>query len=230
LRRPQHHRHHPLSLTNASWGCFWVSFPHDGRHVTTSTPSRSQTRVGGGVLFFPCATAAASPTPPPLARKCELGVFLGFVSSRRPPRHHQHPLLLANASWGCFCVQFSRDGHHIITTTLNHCWATTTMTTNPSLAPRARRRGLVSVSTAPSPPLAPRASRRGFVYVCTSPPTPPSPQKRDGGVSFLYPRHHPPPSPQEQGRGVISIYMHMPTPSLVLNTSGGVFLGVFNYN
>jgi hypothetical protein len=187
LRRPQHHRHHPLSLANASWGCFWVSFPHDGRHVTTSTPSRLQMRVGGGVLFFPCATAAASPTPPPLARKCELGVFLGFVSSRRPPRHHQHPLLLANASWGCFCVQFSRDGHHIITTTLDHCWATTTMTTNPSLAPRARR--------------------RGFVYVCTSPPTPPSPQKRDGGVSFLYPRHHPPPSPQMRVGGTLLFYL-----------------------
>jgi hypothetical protein len=111
-RRPPCH-HHPLSLANARWG--WVLlFSRDGRHVTTTIPSRLQTRGGGGFFFF-LATAATSPLPSPLTRKREVGVGSSFLS-RRPPHHH-HPLSLANARWGWVLALFSRDGRHITTNT-----------------------------------------------------------------------------------------------------------------
>jgi hypothetical protein len=68
-------------------------------------------------LFLSLAMAATSPPPPPLARKREVGVVLGSFHSRWPPRHHHHPLSLANASWGCFLVRFPRDGRHFTTAT-----------------------------------------------------------------------------------------------------------------
>ena len=36
------HHNHPLSLTNARWGCFLVLFARNGRRITATTPSRSQ--------------------------------------------------------------------------------------------------------------------------------------------------------------------------------------------
>jgi hypothetical protein len=68
-------------------------------------------------LFLSLATAATSPPPPPLARKRELGVFLGSFPSGRSPRHHRHPLLLANVRQGWFWVLFTRDDRHVTTAT-----------------------------------------------------------------------------------------------------------------
>ena len=126
LRRPQHHRHHPLSLANASWGWSFSLFMRDCRHITNTTPSRSQTRVGGVSVFHFLTTAATSPPPP------------STISGRQsPPPTPPSPQERAGG------VRLCLYG-----------------TTSPSLAPRARRRGLVSISTAPPPSLAPRASRR----------------------------------------------------------------------
>jgi len=89
LRRPPHHHHHPLSLAHARWGWFSVLFTCDGRYVTNTTPSRSQTRGGGVSGFVFLGTAAISPPPPPLARKCEVGVvtfFLLTITAATPPR------------------------------------------------------------------------------------------------------------------------------------------------
>jgi hypothetical protein len=111
---PRHH-HHPLSLANASWGWSSVRFTRTTRHVTTTIPSRSQTRVGGGPQFVSLATPATSPPPSPLARKHELGVVFSSFHSQHP-RHH-HPLSLAIARWGYFLVLFTRDTHCVTTTT-----------------------------------------------------------------------------------------------------------------
>jgi hypothetical protein len=111
---PRHH-HHPLSLANASWGWSSVRFTRTTRHVTTTIPSRSQTRVGGGPQFVSLATPTSP--PPPLARHSEVGVFLGSFHSRYPLRHHHHPHLAHNRGVG---VCFARDGRRITTTTPAH--------------------------------------------------------------------------------------------------------------
>ena len=130
---PSHNHHHPLPEPPLG----------DNHHLWATT-----------------MTSGRRPPPTP-----SLASRARWIHLRRPQHHRHHPLSLTNASWGCFCFSFPHDGRHVTTTTLDDLWATIT-TTNPSLAPRARRRGLVSVSMAPPPSLAPRASRRGsFMFV-----------------------------------------------------------------
>jgi hypothetical protein len=116
-RQLPHHHPHPLSLANARWGWFLVRFTRDHHHVITTTPPRLQTRVGGVSWFVLLVTAAASPLPPPLTRKCEVGVTFHSFHSRRLPRHCHHSLLLANARWGWSLVRFARNSCHITTPT-----------------------------------------------------------------------------------------------------------------
>jgi hypothetical protein len=153
---PPRHHYHPLSLANASWGWLLVCFSRNGRHVTSITPSRLQTRGGGVSLFVSLRSAATSPLPPPLARKREVGVFLCSFYSGAPPRHHYHPLSLANASWGWFLVCFSRNGRHVTSTT----------------PPRSQTRVGGSFLT------------HDGQYITTT--TPPRSQSRVGGGSLLY--------------------------------------------
>ena len=158
LRRPPPHYHHPLSLANASWGCFSIRFPCDGRHLTTTTPSHSQTRVGGVSQFIFFATAATSLPPPPLARKCELGVFLMHDSHTPLPRPKSE-------TEG---VSFLFLRHH-----------------PPLPRPKSETEGgLVSISAAPPPSLAPTARRRGFVCFYGTNPLP-RPNSETEGVRLL---------------------------------------------
>ena len=85
MRRPLRHEHHPLSLANARWGCFWVCFPWDGRHLTTTTPSRSQMRGGGGYFFF-AHDNRRHPSSPANARWGWFVVFL--LTTATPSRSH----------------------------------------------------------------------------------------------------------------------------------------------
>jgi hypothetical protein len=158
--RPPRHHHHPLSLANASWGCFLVRFPRDGRHVTTATPSCSQMRGRGGSGFFSLGTTATSPPPPPLARKCELGVVLALFLSQRPPRHHS---LGDNGVRRCTSPQ-RRD-----LVSVDYA----TGATSPPPPPLARKCELgvvliyfLFISMAPPPSLASTARRRGFLCFC----------------------------------------------------------------
>ena len=127
LRRPQHHRHHPLSLANASWGWSFSLFMRDCRHITNTTPSRSQTRVGGVSVFHFLMTAATSPPPPstisgrqsppptpPSPQERDGGVLFLYLWHHPPPSPQERAGGIRRRLYG---------------------------TTNPSLAPRASRRG-----------------------------------------------------------------------------------------
>ena len=94
-RQRPHCRCHSLSLTNVRRGFFFVRFSRDGRHLTTTTPTHSQTRVGGGSLFV----SPHRHHPPSLAN-ASWGWFLVYFSrdgchTSRPPlgdnQHHQPP-------------------------------------------------------------------------------------------------------------------------------------------
>jgi hypothetical protein len=91
-----HHHHHPLPRPSLGdnhhlWATTTTSGQRqrprgDYHHLwATTTTSRRQPPHTPLPRFKSetdsLATAAASPPPPPLARKRELGVFLGFVSS-----------------------------------------------------------------------------------------------------------------------------------------------------
>ena len=164
-RWPPPHYHHPLLLANASWGCSLIRFPCDGRHLTTTTPSRSQTRVGGVSQFVSLATAATSPPP---------------------------PLSLTNASWGCFSIHFLRDGRHVPTTTpsrLQMRVGGVSHARQPYPPPSPQERdggGLVSISTAPPTPPSPqeRDGGRSCFYFCGTTPLP-RPNSETEGVHLL---------------------------------------------
>ena len=224
-RQRPHCRCHSLSLTNVRRGFFFVRFSRDGRHLTTTTPTRSQTRVGGGSLFVSPATAATSPPPPPLARKRELGVVPCLFLSRRPPPHHHHPHSLANASWGWFLVRFTCNSRHLTATTPprsqtrvgggswsiflvtaatrhDHLWVTTS-TTNPLPRPKSEPEGSSLFVRHHQPLRRPKSEREGCFYVSTAPQTPSlAPRAREGGYLYLHVHDHPLPRLKHEWRGL----------------------------
>ena len=97
---PPRHHHHPISLAIASWGWFFVRFTRHTRHVTTTTPSRSQSRVGGGSLFVSLAAPTTSPPPPLSVAYARWGWLLILFAHD----NCHHPFSPANARWGWFIV------------------------------------------------------------------------------------------------------------------------------
>jgi hypothetical protein len=201
-RWPPHHHHHPLSLANARWGWFLVPFTRDGRHVTTTTPSRSQTRVGGVSWFVFLGTAATSPPPPPLACKRELGVVPALFLSQRPPHHHS---LGNNGVRRCTSPQ----QHDLVSVDY------ATGATSPPPPPLALKRevGVVLGSFHSGRPprlhrhplLLANASWGWFLFI---------------SCPFLW--HHPPPSPQQRDGGGFSGFALLITPPSPQTRVGGI--------